>query len=565
MERKRKMAPTEAAGPTMDGSEEAEMETLVGMLFHPGRPRVLSLSLLFFFGTVRTFPADDTVQIESGLVAGSGTEIRVFKGIPFAAPPTGELRWKPPQPPKPWEGVRQATEFGAACMQTVKFPNIGEDCLTLSIWTPARDAKAKLPVMVWIHGGGFVFGSGEIDGGGEAFARQGAVVVSFNYRLGVLGFLAHPALVRESPRRSSGNYGLLDQIAALRWVQRNIAAFGGDSKNVTIFGESAGGSSVCLLLVSPLARGLFHRAIIQSPGGIGTPIPHIVKAWYGRPPLQQAGEELGTDIAKLRAASSVELMTKWNSVEDTRAVDGWVIPDDPATLLESGRLHRVPVIAGANADEGTAFLGGSMFLVGSMFPELSRVKTRAAYRDYLNTMFQESAGQAFAFYPAASDSDVRPALARLFGDFFFHLGTRSTAEAVARRGAKAYLYYFTRLSPMARRLGAGVMHEAEVPYVFGGVLRVRPKPDPKRPEPFDETDRSLSIAMSATWVRFARTGNPNGGGLPSWPAVSRTATQYLEFGDKIQVGQMDAERLRRLDFLAGYFSRVRRTRGTPGD
>jgi carboxylesterase type B len=554
------------------GRRTAAIMILIRMLFHPARLRVLSLSLLFFPATIWAFPADDTVKIESGLVAGSGTEIRVFKGIPYAAPPTGKLRWKPPQPPKPWEGVRQASEFGAFCMQIADYPPMNvhivaqgsEDCLTLNIWTPAREARARLPVMVWIHGGGFILGAGDMDG--EPLARRGAVVVSFNYRLGVLGFLAHPALARESPRHSSGNYGLLDQIAALRWVQRNIEAFGGDSKNVTIFGNSAGGSSVCLLLVSPLARGLFHRAITQSPGDIATPIPNTAEAWYGRPPLQQTGEELGADIAKLRDASSAELMKKWNSVEHTRAVDGWVIPDDPAVLLESGRFHRVPVLAGANADEGTAFLvEGGMFPYARMVPELQRAKTTlAAYREYLRATFRDSADQAFALYPAASDKDVQTPLARLFGDVFFHLGTRFTAEAVARRGGKAYLYYFTRLSPGARKFGLGVIHENEVPYVMGYLSGVFPEPPPDLP-PMEETDRSLSIAMSATWVRFARTGDPNGGGLPTWPAVSRTATEYLEFGDKIQLGQMDPERLRRLDFLAGYFNRVRQTRSTPGD
>ena len=533
------------------------------MVLHPVRPRVSSFSLLFFFATVSTFPADDVVKTESGLVAGSGTEVRAFKGIPYAAPPTRELRWKPPQPPKPWEGVRQATAFGAACMQAASVPNIDEDCLTLNVWTPARDAKAGLPVMVWIHGGGFVRGSGRIEGeglaDGGALARRGAVVVGFNYRLGVFGFLAHSALARESPHRSSGNYGLLDEIAALRWVQRNIEAFGGDSKNVTVFGESAGGESVCLLLVSPLARGLFHRAITQSPGGIATPIPHTTKAWYGRAPLQQAGDELGADITNLRAASSRDLMSKWNSVEQTRAVDSWVIPDDPAALLESGRFQRVPVLGGTNADEGT------IFLAGGMFPELSRAKTTlAAYREYLKATFQESADKAFTLYPAASDSSVRAALARLFGDLFFQLGTRFAAEAVARNGGTAYLYYFTRLGPLYRKLGAGVFHEAEVPYVFCSLARLSSRPDPAQPEPFDETDRSLSNAMSAAWVRFAKSGDPNGGGLPAWPAVIRGATQYLEFGDAIQVGQMDEERRKRLDFLAGHSSRVRRTRDVPG-
>lgn len=534
-----------------------------GVRLQPRLPHVGSLCLLFVVATLWTLSAGGTVKIESGLVAGSGTEIRAFKGIPFAAPPTGELRWKPPQPPPRWQGVRQATEFGAACMQTPDRRGLDEDCLTLNVWTPARETKARLPVMVWVHGGGFVFGSGEIKG--EVLAQRGVVVVSFNYRLGVLGFLAHPALARESPRRSSGNYGLLDQIAALRWVQRNIAAFGGDPSNVTIFGESAGGSSVCLLLVSPLARGLFHRAIAQSPGGIATPIPHTVEAWYGRPPLEREGVELGADIGKLRGASPAELMGKWNSVEKTRAVDGWVIPDDPAALLESGRFHRVPVMIGANADEGITFIAdGKLWPENPMFPELNRARTSlAAYREYLKVTFRDSADEAFALYPAASDGDVRAALARVFGDFFFHLGTRVTAQAVARTGSGAYLYYFTRISPFALRLGAGVMHEAEVPYVMGYLSGEFPKLPPGVP-PFEEMDRTLSKAMAATWVRFARAGDPNGEGLPAWPQVSRKANEYLEFGDAIRVGQVDGERLRRLDFVAGYFSRLRRARSTPG-
>jgi para-nitrobenzyl esterase len=503
----------------------------------------------------------DPIKIDTGYISGTvignaGKEVRIYRGIPFAAPPVNDLRWKPPQSPKVWEDVRQTTEFGAACMQTADQLKINENCLTLNVWTPAKDIEARLPVMVWIHGGGFIRGSGRIDG--EALARRGVVVVSFNYRLGVFGFLAHPALARESPHHSSGNYGLLDQIAALGWVQRNIEAFGGDAGNITVFGESAGGASICLFLVSPLAQGLFQRAIMQSPGAIAAHIlPHTEKAWYGRPPLQQAGEELGDDITKLRAAQPMELMNKWESVYQTIAVDGWVIPDDPATLFDSGRLHRVPVLVGSNADEGT------IFLVGGMFPELVRAKTTpVAYREYLRATFHESAGQVFALYPAESDSDVPPALARLFGDFFFHLDTLCTAEAVTRIGGKAYLYYFNRLSPLAKVLGVGVFHEAEVPYVFGNLSSAYTL-DPELPEPFDETDRSLSNAMSEAWVRFARTGDPNGSGLPSWPTFQRKAIEYMEFGDQIQVGQLIGERLNRLNFLAGYFSDDWRTRGTP--
>jgi len=516
--------------------------------------RFLCCFLLLCFLAVSAFPAENTVRTESGLVAGTGADIRVFKGIPYAAPPVGELRWKPPQPAAPWPGVRQATEFGAACMQTGKIPKLSEDCLTLNIWTPAKDGKAKLPVMFWIHGGAFVTGAGSIYDG-EALARQGVVVVTINYRLGALGFFAHPALAKESPQGSSGNYALLDQIAALRWVQRNIAAFGGNPKNVTIFGESAGGTSVCLLLVSPLAKGLFHRAIAES-AAIATALPHTREAWYGRPPLEQAGEKLGADISKLRAASPEELMKKWNNWENTKAVDGWVVPDDPGALFESGRFHRVPVMAGSNADEGTSFVRNAFT------KELGSTRTVAGYRDYLKRQFEESAEQAFSLYPVASDSEAEAAAARVMGDTAFHYGTRLVLTAVARRGLKSYQYYFTRLSPMLAKRGLGVVHAAEIPYVFNALDRVlsQMKPDPSLPEPINATDRSLAKAMSAAWVRFAKAGNPNGGGLPAWPVVNVKEPQYLEFGDKIQVGQWDSERRKRMEFLEGYFSRLRANR-----
>ena len=309
----------------------------------------------------------ETVKTESGLVSGAGIEVRAFKGIPYAAAPTGELRWRPPQPPPRWDGIRKAEEFGAPCQQPslgMKLPRLSEDCLTLNIWTPAKKAAEKLPVIVSIHGGGFLAGwSGLPAYDGEPFARRGLVFVSMNYRLGALGFLAHPGLSRESPRNSSGNYGLQDQIAALRWIRRNIAAFGGDPARVTIFGESAGGTSVCLLLVSPLAKGLFQRAVTQSPASMYQPIAHRTETWYGKPPAERMGEQLAADIAAMRALGADEVIKKSPAPDLTLPngsafqpiVDGWVIPDDPAALFESGRAHRVALIAGTNSDEGVAF------------------------------------------------------------------------------------------------------------------------------------------------------------------------------------------------------------------
>lgn len=248
-----------------------------------------------------------------------------------------------------------------------------------------------------------------------------------------------------------------------------------------------------------------------------------------------------------------------HGVCQTIAVDEWVIPDDPTTLFASDFFHRMPVLVGSNADEGT------IFLFGGMFPELVRAKTsQGAYREYLKTIFHESTGQVFMLYPAASDSDVPPSLARLFGDFFFHLDTLFAAEAAAKTDGKVYMYYFTRLSPLANILGAGVFHEAEVPYVFGNLSSAYTL-DPELPEPFDETDRSLSNAMSAAWVRFASTGDPNGNGLPNWPTFHHNTIKYMEFGDESQVSQFGEERLRYLNFLAGYFNRTRRTQSTSED
>jgi para-nitrobenzyl esterase len=503
------------------------------------------------------------VKTESGLVAGSGGEVQAFKGIPYAAPPVGDLRWKPPQAPKPWQGERQAAEFGPACPQPPspmgKLPNQSEDCLTLNVWTPAKRAGQRLPVMVWIYGGGFIIGaSSQPLYSGEPLARQGVVVVTVNYRLGVFGWLAHPRLTEESRHHSSGNYGLLDQIAALKWVQRNIPAFGGDPRRVTIFGESAGGASVYLLLVSPLARGLFHRAIAESGARVSVPIRHRSEAWYGYRPAEKLGQALGEDLAALRAKTTAEILALAPSQgldksfsegsEYGPIVDGFVVPGDPGELLDAGRVHKVPLLAGTNADEGTLF----------MLIDPSQGKTLTAYREDLKRRYGASADRLLALYPASSDAEVRPSLSRLLGESRFLHPTRSVLRAMARKNAKTYAYHFTRVSRVAEPMRLGAFHGAEIPYVFANLSVPLFGAMPLGPDPYDDRDRALSREMSAAWVRFAAAGDPNGPGLPAWPAYKSATDQYLEFGDTTQA--RSGIRAKQLDFLAEVFARMRAAR-----
>ena len=535
------------------------------MRFDSGITKLVVLTLLYSAVSVAGARGLETAKTESGRVSGVGTEVRVFKGIPYAAAPVGDLRWKPPQPAPRWAGIREAAEFGPPCPQPLlmKLPKLNEDCLTLNIWTPAHKPGEKLPVIVSIHGGGFLAGwSGLPAYDGEGFARRGLVFVSMNYRLGALGFLAHPGLSKESPRNSSGNYGLQDQIAALRWIRGNIAGFGGDPARVTIFGESAGGTSVCLLLVSPLAKGLFQRAITQSPASMYQPISHRTETWYGKPPAERMGEQMAADIAALRALNADEVIKKSPAPDPTLPngsayqpiVDGWVVPDDPAVLFESGRAHRVAMIAGTNSDEGVAFT----LLLGT------RIRTLAAYREYLTSRFGESAGTAAELYPANSDGEVRQALSRIFTDVMCLYGTRSIVAAMSRANKDVYWYQFTRQDPVSRKLGAaGAIHGAEVGYVFGDPAKSLFADTPGlgvAASAYGETDRALAQAMNAAWVQFVKTGNPNGAGLPSWPAATPNDPAYLEYGDKIQPGR--GLRDRNMQFLAEYFGRLRSQRAS---
>jgi len=498
------------------------------------------LAAMALFAPAAVGALADPVRIESGQVSGTASgddgAVRVYKGIPFAAPPVGDLRWKPPQPVKPWEGVRACTEFGPWCPQpkAIMGREAGkqsEDCLYLNVWTPAKKSDEKLPVMVWIHGGGCTTGSGASKFyDGEALARQGVVLVTINYRLGPFGFFAYPALSKESERGVSGNYGLFDQIEALRWVKRNIAALGGNPECVTIFGESAGSASVSRLMVSPPAAGLFHRAIAES-GGVHGRNRHLKEQAGNLDPMEKVGEQiaanLGCDkeanvLAALRAKSAEDVLAAADPGQGLFGkglkfgwiVDGWLLPDDPAKLFEAGKQCKVPLMLGTNADEGTIFL--------QQLP----VKRVIGYELVVRNMFRANTDEMLRLFPAAGDADVPGALNRLTTVSAFVWPARCMARAMEKAGGKAYLYHFTRVAPLYRDRGLGALHAGEIPYVF----------DHTRTLPgFEEKDRELSKVMSACWVRFATTGDPNGPGLPKWPAYAAGADEHMQFGDAVEV------------------------------
>ncbi len=440
-------------------------------------------------GTLKV--AAQPVQIATGrlrgLVVGPEDSVQLYRGIPYAAPPVGDLRWRPPQRPAEWSGVRECYEFGSCAPQQPSpllgaFPGMAldakqnEDCLYLNVWTPAKRASEPLPVMVWIHGGGYVMGAASQRlYESTDLARRGVVVVSINYRLGPLGFLAHPQLTAESEHHSSGNYGLLDQIAALEWVKRNIAAFGGDPNRVTIFGESAGGGSDFSLIVSPLAKGLFHRAIAES--GPALNFASLKKSSYGQQSAEEMGVELATacgapagdgQLAALRAMPVDQLLKASPGLEESRefslragllrmapVVDGWVIPDDPMVLLDQGRQNKVPLIVGANRDEGT------MFTMMAKLP-----KSMDAWGKALESNFGDQTPAFRELYPVKSIGDVRRVMAEMLGDLIFVAPARFVAREMQQSSSPAYLYHFAHppAGPTGKMLGAH--HGAEIAYVL---------------------------------------------------------------------------------------------------
>ena len=483
-------------------------------------------TLLALVAATRGFAqAPAPVLTESGPVLGvTAPGLTVYKGIPFAAPPVGDLRWRAPQPAAKWTDVRLADKFGPDPYQGDGKGAVSEDCLYLNIWTPAKSAGERVPVLVWIYGGGFSFGSNSTPvHNGEHLARKGVVLVTINYRVGPLGFLAHPALTAESPHHASGNYGLMDQIAGLQWVKRNIAAFGGDPDKVTIFGESAGGISVSMLCASPEARGLFRGAISQSGGSFGPTRPTTYPGENMRTlaMAEASGVELakkvGADsLAKLRAVAPGKLPSGFGSGSGWPIVDGWVIPGDQHKLYEAGRYNHVDILVGYNSDEGLSF---------------SREKTPAEYRANTEKRYGPFAEKLLAAYPAGADS-VPKSARDLMRDAAFGWQTWAWANLQARAGGNRIFYYYFdqhREHPAGSpEADHGMPHGVDVPYVFQTLDRNDAKLTPG--------DWAISDAVSTYWTNFARHGDPNGPGVPAWPEFTRQDSRVMYFHNEAKPG-----------------------------
>jgi len=513
------------------------------MLDHSRLPVVCLLALFLGGGNHTSVPGDATspmVTLETGVLVGvhfsSAQNEVAFLGVPYAAPPAGDLRWKPPQPVGPWTGTRKATELGAACPQLPAswFPYIGwnEDCLYLNVWTTQLSAITKLPVIVYFHGGSNTAGYSQMTPLGPTLSRLGVIVVSANYRLGPMGFFAHPALTAESEHHSSGNYGLLDQLQALRWVHDNISHFGGDATRVTVMGQSAGAVDICLLMASPMAAGLFRRAIMESGDcqgtlneDIRTPIPYNSISGSG----EQAGERLANDLGvtdgpgalqKLRSISADEILKTWSQdrkVHFDAIVDGWVVPEQPAKIFTEGKQARVTVLVGSNADEATVFGHGGP-------------KTVEEYKKYLLGDTGKYADQEFQTYPAMSDADVPRQYLQLQSDSFAY-GADSMARAMTREGQSAYLYYFT-FADTGKRAQLGAYHGEELQFLSDSF-----------PADWEHNreEKRLGEAMRTYWTQFARTGNPNVPGFTEWAAYNTRGEQYLDLGNTIRVHTVPAK------------------------
>ena len=520
------------------------------------------------------------VKIDSGIVEGTASgqpSVRVFKGIPFAAPPVGDNRWKAPQPVAKWEGVRKADAFGAPCAAgpagggrgggrgaapgaapgaaapaapapPPREPARAEDCLYLNVWTSASNPNDRRPVMMWIYGGGFTGGSGGLAWyDGENLASKGPVIVTMNYRLGSLGFFAHPELAKESGHNASGNYGMMDAIAALQWVKKNISAFGGDHNNVTIAGESAGAMMVGALVGSPLAKGLFHRAIAESGGYMGLTMGRMTTGQSAQANGVKTMEALGVKtIAELRAKPLNELT---GLSAGGLIVDGYVIPEDLSLTFANGKQNVVDVLTGSNKDEanfGLCF--GSVGRGGGAGPTAESFKANAQRR------FGEGADDYVKLYGVTADAQAQPAAHTACGDEI-NWNMRQWAAAQAKAGKKAYTYFFTHIPTInGGPSPQGATHTAEISYAFNN-------PKGQANQTWNEVDTKLADQMSTYWVNFISKGDPNGNGLAKWPENKDLMSgRVMVFGDTPQVES--ATPTAKLSFYQAAYQRLVRSNGT---
>jgi len=481
----------------------------------------------------------DPVKVEQGLLQGTFEDgLTVYKGIQFAAPPVGDLRWQPPRPPAKWEGVLQADKFALGPIQSWGSPSdMSEDCLYLNVWTPAKSSNDNIPVFVWIYGGGFNGGSTSVPTySGENLAKKGVVLVSIAYRVGQLGFMAHPELSAESPHHVSGNYGLLDMIAALKWIKKNIAAFGGDPNKVTIFGESAGGIAVSMLCASPLAKGLFEGAISESGGSFGPP-RHTTYPGENLKLLTDA-EQSGLEYSKSAGVSSIAELRKIPADKLPAIkglawpiIDGYVIPDDQYKLYEAGKFNDTQILVGYNSDEGASFM---------------RISEPEVYIKSVKERYGKFSDDLLKAYPVG-ENNVPKTARDLMRDAAFGWHTWSWARLQSQIGkSKVFYYYFDQHPDYPKdspKYGYGSPHGQDVAYVFEHL-----NPSDSN---LTKSDFEISEAMATYWTNFAKYGDPNGNGLPEWQAFSDKNPKVMYFSQTPHMGPVPSAKS--LEVLDAYF------------
>ncbi|MBN2029866.1 carboxylesterase family protein [bacterium] len=524
---------------------------------------IVSMLILSVWTGCSRFRLPEHIGLDSGLITGvpgRDPSVMVFKGIPYAAPPVGDLRWKPPQPVTPWTDVKVCDTFGPSAIQQAQAPfrcwstefiidtsyGYSEDCLTLNVWTDKESTDGKRPVLMFIHGGGYTSGGSSCEiYDGEGLAKKGVVVVTINYRVGILGFFAHPDLSAESEYNVSGNYAILDMIAALKWIKNNIAAFGGDPNNVTIQGQSAGSSAVHVLTLSPLTRGLIHRAIAQSFNLVNSNMLTLAEAEEAGkasaisdnnntprdPSDDRIVEAVGMmTLEEMRAMSVEKLLTV--SYRSSPIIDGYVLTGNMLDILKACEQNDIPLISGMTAGDGGLF-GGSQ-------------GTLAQYRQNAERRYGDMADAFLVAYPAENDEEAAIQSGAAAIDNNNVLGHFLGKLRSLHGKSDTYIYFFTRVMPGPESDQWGAFHTADVPYGFN-IL------SPLRADYWTQTDYDLANAMSSYFATFTRTGNPNGSRLPEWPAYQDGKLEFMELGDTIAPLSLSQEKA---DFWEAYYEKV---------